>query len=94
MEKFARLFEFHGRQILVKKGKDSDDNPKLCVITQIEGDEIDFGVSFPDTDSGWNALNKTFGKDDSVEKMAQLYAEAIKDCNTAMEVALVIAGKD
>ncbi|KHS76992.1 hypothetical protein QT13_01760 [Pectobacterium brasiliense] len=92
MEIFATLYEFHGRQILVKKGKDSEDNPKLCVITQIGGDEIDFGISFPDTESGWAALDLTFEKEDSLHKMAEGFAEAIKDCKTPMEVAKVIAG--
>lgn len=86
MEKFAKLFEFHGRQILVKKGKDSEDNPKLCIITQIEGAEVDFGLSFSDTDAGWDSLNASFDKDAEIEAVARGFAEQIKDCKTALDV--------
>ena len=37
MEQFAKVFESHDRQILVKKGEDSDGDPALCISTMISG---------------------------------------------------------
>lgn len=90
VEKFARLHELHGRQFLVKKNKDSDDNPKLSIITQIDGAEIDFGFCFPDTDQGWESLDQAFEKEAEILEIVRGFGEKIKDCKTAIEVMFAL----
>ncbi|AZF88690.1 hypothetical protein HOU67_gp54 [Escherichia phage Skarpretter] len=90
VEKFARLYEVHGRQFLVKKGKDSDDNPKLSIITQIDGAEVDFGFCFPDNDQGWEGLDHAFAKEPEILEVVNGFGEKIKDCKTAIEVMFAL----
>lgn len=88
VEKFARVYEMHGRQFLVRKGKDNEDNPKLCIITMIDGAEIDFGFCFPDNPEGWEALDHAFEKEKEIADVVDAYGKRIAHCKTAMEVAL------
>lgn len=55
MERFAKVFEANGRQVLVMKSTTSDDEPKLSVIMRFaDGNEMDLGPVF-DTDEELNA---------------------------------------
>lgn len=90
VENFAFVCELHGRQFLVRKGKDDEDNPKLCIITMIDGAEIDFGFCFPDTPEGWESLDRAFEKKAEILEIVTAYAEKIKDCKSAMEVMFAL----
>lgn len=92
MERFAKVFEAHGRQLLVKKGIDEADRPKLCLIMQFEEAEMNLGISFPATDEGDELLELAFNEYDQAK--ADAYLEPLKDCATAFEAAIVLARGD
>ena len=82
MERFAKVFEAHGRQLLVKKSvDDQSDQPKLSFVLQFEEAEMDLGISFPDTYEGAELRDKAFDEYDQAK--ADAYLEPIKDCTSA-----------
>lgn len=89
MERFAKVFEAHGRQLLVKKSvDDQSDQPKLSFILQFEEAEMDLGISFPDTDEGAALRDSAF--EDYTQEKADAYLEPIKDCTSAFEAATIL----
>lgn len=89
MERFAKVFEAHGRQLLVKKSvDDQSDQPKLSFVLQFEEAEMDLGISFPDTDEGAELRDKAFDEYDQAK--ADAYLEPIKDCTSAFEAATIL----
>lgn len=92
MKQFAKLFEAHGRQVLILKDTDSDgDNPKLSIITRMDdGSEINLGPVF----EGKNAeeeLDAAF--DMASQEIADAFAKQLVGCSTAFEAAKALAGK-
>ena len=89
MERFAKVFEAHGRQLLVKKSvDDQSDQPKLSFVLQFEEAEMDLGISFPDTDEGAELRDKAFDEYDQAK--ADAYLEPSKDCTSAFEAATIL----
>lgn len=67
MERFAKLFESHGRQILVRKGENDDGDCALCISTMLNDSEVSFNIGFGDNET---ALGEAF------EKFTQTQADA------------------
>ncbi len=55
--KFVHLFESGNYQLLVKKTESEDGEPKLSLITQYDGAEVDFGIVMNNEDDLGNAFN-------------------------------------
>lgn len=55
--KFVHLFESGNYQLLVKKTESEDGEPKLSLITQYDGAEVDFGIVMNSEDDLDNAFN-------------------------------------
>ena len=91
MKQFAKLFEAHGRQVLILKDTDSDDNLKLSIITRMDdGAELNFGPVF----EGENAeadLDTAFER--AGQELADAFAKQLEGCKTAFEAAKALAGK-
>ena len=91
MTKFAKLFESHGRQILILKDTDSDDNLKLSIITRMDdGAELNFGPVF----EGENAeadLDTVF--EAAGQELADEFAKQLEGCKTVFEAAKALSGK-
>lgn len=93
MERFAKVFEAHGRQLLIKKSvDDQSDQPKLSLILQFEEAEMDLGICFPDTDEGTALRDKAFDEYDQAK--ADAYLEPIKDCASAFQAATILMKGD
>lgn len=60
MERFAKLFETHGRQILVKKGENSDGDCALCISTMFDGTEMSLNLGFGDNEDAMNHALESF----------------------------------
>ncbi|EIF7653930.1 hypothetical protein LFB98_004855 [Salmonella enterica] len=54
MERFAKLFETHGHQILVKKGENTNGDFALCVSTMFNGEEMSLNMGFGDNEDKMN----------------------------------------
>jgi len=80
MERFAKVFESNDRQILVKKGQDSDGDEALCISTMFSGTEMSINVSF--TDDG-DSLNKAF--DAFSQEQADFFAKKLEGQTSAFE---------
>lgn len=91
MERFAKVFEAHGRQLLVKKSFDDDDRPKLSLIIQAEDSELDLGVCFPEGDTGEALRDKAF--DEYGQEKADAYLKTLEGCQYAMDVILAMRGE-
>lgn len=90
MEQWAKLFEANGRQVLITKEYDDDDNPKLSIAIRVEGAEVSLGPVF----SGENAeedRDKLFDAAD--QEMADHFTKGLIGCETAFDVAKAITGK-
>lgn len=91
MEKFAKLFEAHGRQVLILKDTDSDDNLKLSIITRMDdGSEINIGPVF-EGETAESDLNEVF--DRAGQDIAESFAKQLVGCKTAFEAAKALTGK-
>ncbi len=82
MEKFAKVFETHGRQFLIKKDTSDEDLPKLSVITVVEDAEINLGFTFPE--HKWAALDTAF--DAFGEEQAAVLGAKLENATTAFEI--------
>lgn len=82
MEKFAKVFESHGRQFLVMKNQNDEGDPKLSIITRIDGAELDLGFIFHD-DDGEERMDAAFDAF-SVENVKPM-AEKLQGVNTPLE---------
>ncbi|WOL24303.1 hypothetical protein fHeYen801_093 [Yersinia phage fHe-Yen8-01] len=91
MERFAKVFESNGRQVLVRKNASEDDKPKLSIVLMVEGAEIDLGIVFgdEDVDVAENKLNKAF--DSYGQEQADFVTDKIIDCSSAFEVFACLA---
>lgn len=90
MEQFAKVFESHDRQILVKKGEDSDGDPALCISTMISGLEMSINVNF--SDDG-DSLNKAF--DSFTQDQADFFAKKLEGQTSPFEaLKLLMSSED
>lgn len=80
MEKFAKVFDSHDRQILIKKGVDSDGDPALCISTMVSGSEMSINVNFADD---WDSLDKAF--DSFTQDQADFFAKKLEGQTSPFE---------
>lgn len=91
MKPFAKVFESHGRQILILKDTDSDDDHKLSIITRMDdGAELNFGPVFHG-DNAEEELDIAFER--AGQELADAFAKQLEGCNTAFEAAKALSGK-
>ena len=87
MERWAKLFESNGRQVLVTKDVDDDDNPKLSISSRIDGAELTLGPVFGG-DDGEKLLDEAF--DAAEQRLADVFTEPLIGCQSVMEAAKVL----
>lgn len=85
MEMFAKVFESHGRQVLVTKGEDSDGNPQLKVTMRFDGAEMSVGPCFSDDEAGEAALDNAFDK--FGQEQADVFAGLVEGAETPFQAA-------
>lgn len=91
MERWAKLFESNGRQVLITKDVDDDDNPKLSLSIRIDGAELTFGPTFKGNDCD-EVLDKAF--DAASQELADAFTEPLVGCQSVTEAASVLMNKD
>lgn len=98
MQKYYYLVEAHGRQVLVRKGEDSDDNPAIQFVTHTDdGAEMSFGLNFePKEGSTEEAAeadrDRAFEKEEELRTMAEAYAEKLIGCATGFDALRALQG--
>lgn len=103
MERFAHVFEAHDRQVLVRKGEDSDDNPAINLITEIQGAELSFNLVFHPDDQAMDgeaayteaqaARDRAFEKVDSLKEAAEGFAKQLAGAESPMDALRLLSGK-
>ncbi|UGO51926.1 hypothetical protein DIENCEPHELON_56 [Klebsiella phage vB_KaeS_Diencephalon] len=89
MERFAKVFEVNGRQLLVMKSATSDDEPKLSAIMRFDdGMEMDLGPVFKTDDE----LNAAFDQFD--QERAERFTAPFAGLESTAEVISVLAGRN
>lgn len=90
MEQWAKLFESNGRQVLVTKEYDDDDNPKVSFAVRIDGAELSLGPVFHG-ENGEEERDKLFELAD--QEMADGFTKPIIGCETVLEAAKALSGE-
>lgn len=103
MERFAHLFEAHDRQVLVRKGEDSDDNPAICLVTEIKGAELSFNLVFHPDDQAMDgeaayteaeaARDRAFLEVEKLEEAATGFAKQLAGAVTPIDALRLLSGK-
>ncbi|WAV88300.1 hypothetical protein [Phage ST231] len=103
MERFAHIFEAHDRQILVRKGEDSDDNPAICLVTEIQGAELSFNLVFHPDDQAMDgeaayieaeaARDRGFEDVDKLRQAAEGFAKQLEGAESPMDALRLLSGK-
>ena len=89
MQRFAKVFEANGFQLLAMKSATSDDEPKLSMIMRFaDGMEMDLGPVF-DTDE---ELNEAFDMVD--QETADKFTTAFIGCESTAEVISVLSRRN
>lgn len=88
MERFAKVFETHGRQILVRKGGDSDGDAALCVSTMFSGAEMSFNIGFGDNDEALDAALSSF-----TQEQADYFGKQFEGESSAFEAFKILTKK-
>lgn len=83
MEKFAKVFESHDKQFLVMKNQTDDEQPKLSIITRLDGSEMDLGIVFEDSEKGWEAFDASF--ESFSQKEVDAVGEKLKGITSPIE---------
>lgn len=89
MEKWAKLFESNGRQVLVTKEYDDDDLPKVSFAVRIDGAELSLGPVFKG-ENGEEERDKLFDAAD--QEMADNFTKPMIGCETPLEAAKALTG--
>jgi len=89
MDRFAKLFEGHGRQILVKKGENSDGDYALNISTMFDGAEMCFHLGFGDNESALDHAFETF-----TQEQADVFGRKFEGQNNAFEAFKMLTGVD
>lgn len=103
MERFAHVFEAHDRQVLVRKGEDSDENPAINLITEIQGAELSFNLVFHPDDQAMDgeaayteaeeSRDRAFLDVDTLRKAAEGFAKQLAGAVTPMDALRLLSGK-
>lgn len=80
MERFAKVFESHGRQILVRKGENSDGDAALNISTMFSGAEMTISLVFGNNNE---VMDKAL--DDFQQEQADHFAEQFEGQTSAFE---------
>ncbi|ELY5818848.1 hypothetical protein ACOZZ4_004379 [Cronobacter dublinensis] len=89
MERFAKLFETHGRQILVKKGENSDGDYALSISTMFDGAEMCFNLGFGDNEDALNHALESF-----TQEQADVFGKKFEGQNNAFEAFKMLTDAD
>lgn len=94
MDKQWNLIEAHGRQVLIRKGEDSDGNPAIQFVTYVGGGEVAFGISFePDGQDFSGAIatrDHAFTKESELVECAKGFAERLIGCTNPLQAIKAI----
>ena len=85
MEMFAKVFESHGRQVLVTKAEDSDGNPQLKVTMRFDGAEMSVGPCFSNDEAGDAALDNAF--DTFGQEQADVFAGLVEGAENVFDAS-------
>lgn len=80
MERFAKLFESHGRQILVRKGENSDGDCALCISTMFDGAEMSINLGFGEDEDAMNNALEMFS-----QEQADVFGKKFEGQSSAFE---------
>ncbi|VEC00038.1 Uncharacterised protein [Cedecea lapagei] len=80
MERFAKLFESHGRQILVRKGENSDGECALCISTMFDGAEMSLSLGFGENEEAMSNALESF-----TQEQADVFGKKFEGQNSAFE---------
>ncbi|EAZ1917384.1 hypothetical protein BZD31_22885 [Salmonella enterica] len=89
MERFAKLFETHGRQILVKKGENSDGDCALCISTMFDGAEMSFNLGFGDNEDEMNNALDNF-----TQEQADVFGKKFEGQTSVFEAFKILTNTD
>ncbi|WP_155407658.1 hypothetical protein [Pluralibacter gergoviae] len=87
MERRAKLFEANGRQVLITKDLDDEDNPKLGISIRIDGAELTLGPVFGGS-NGEKLLEKAFNS--AGQDVADAFTEALVGCESVMDATRIL----
>lgn len=87
MERWAKLFEANGRQVLITKDLDDEDNPKLGISIRIDGEELTLGPVFGGS-NGDELLKKAFNS--AGQDVANAFTEALVGCESVMDATRIL----
>ena len=103
MERFAHVFEAHDRQVLVRRGVDSDEHPAINLITEIDGAELSFNLVFHPDDQEEDrkfsyekaeaARDRAFLDVDTLRKAAEGFAKQLEGAESPMDALRLLSGK-
>ncbi|MCU9585936.1 hypothetical protein OCZ71_01975 [Proteus mirabilis] len=79
--KFVHLFESGNYQLLVKKTESEDGEPKLSLITQYDGAEVDFGIVMNNDDD----LDKAFNNYEQIKTGAEMYLKELNQSTSLQD---------
>lgn len=80
MERFAKLFESYDRQILVRKGENSDGDYALCISTMFDGTEMAFNLGFGDNEDAMDHALDSF-----TQEQADVFGKKFEGQTNAFE---------
>jgi len=89
MERFAKVFESHGRQILVRKGENSDGDSSLNISTMFSGSEMTISLALGDNTE---ALDKAL--ENFEQEHADHFAKQFEGQTSALAAFKSLAGDD
>lgn len=92
MERFAKVFESQGRQILVRKGENSDGEAALNISTMFSGAEMTISLGFGDNDDVVDKALDSFEQEEA-DHFAQQF-EGQESTFEAFQSLTRIAGAD
>lgn len=107
MERFAHVFEAHDRQVLVRRGVDSDEHPAINLITEIDGAELSFNLVFHPDDQEEDreedrefsyekaeaARDRAFLEVDTLRKAAEGFAKQLEGAESPMDALRLLSCK-
>ncbi len=79
--KFVHLFESGNYQLLVKNTESEDGEPKLSLITQYDGAEVDFGIVMNNEDD----LDNAFNNYEQIKAVAEKYLNELNQSTSLQD---------
>ena len=88
MERFAKVFESHGRQILVRKGENSDGDSALNISTMFSGSEMTISLALGDNSEVLDKALENFE-----QEQADHFAKQFEGQSSAFEAFQSLTGR-